>query len=502
MFQDGQVTFVLTRRRGNGDDISQVAVFASEGARRKIAEEIDGRIAELVATEARRDTVVLANFGEGLSGLEGGAKAYRELQEKYSTVLHESAVQALLDDIARRRSAGLQRAEDEIARVIGQQTSESALDGLNSRLLSVPSDRSDPVGARLVTLLESRKESLRADRLRAEAAQRQAEAERRNAEVARQMAVEQRADVPRQNAAPQALVVTGLINEQVIRAFHEGDFASIEFEREDPRFGAFLQAYLRTFGTRCRSALPPSKVEMFTQECGAESVTRNGWGVEISRSCARWDDVPTGIYADPDLYNTKRDLDRLLALDTLKQAARLLMSKNAIGDMMSLAGAGASITGDIEKLLTMNPCSSTAVRRFQDNLRLFALNKPAIQLNPSRTTSAAIMPIPGVPFRDQNYQRLLEDLVQDQSKNWLVNRFISGSVIDVTVYLRDSLGRPATVNADYAYTDMGVRRANGEVELRFTDGLPTCLYFADAPANCRTPNRRIVENYTAGKYEE
>src|SRR5262249_38894878 len=43
-------------------------------------------------------------------------------------------------------------------------------------------------------------------------------------------------------------------------------------------------------------------------------------------------------------------------------------------------------------------------------------------------------------------------------------------------------------------------RTQGSVNVSFTNGMPACIYFSDAPDKCQTPNRRIVQRYSSGAY--
>jgi hypothetical protein len=45
-------------------------------------------------------------------------------------------------------------------------------------------------------------------------------------------------------------------------------------------------------------------------------------------------------------------------------------------------------------------------------------------------------------------------------------------------------------------------RRRGSVRVEFANGLPQCMYFFDFPTTCRSPSRRIVTTYEAGRYQE
>jgi hypothetical protein len=150
----------------------------------------------------------------------------------------------------------------------------------------------------------------------------------------------------------------------------------------------------------------------------------------------------------------------------------------------------------------MNGCASAGLKRFQENMRLFALGKQPVRLDGTAVQSVATeAPRPGTAFKDSDYGRLLEDLVAEQAKTWAMNRYLRGSIAGVVVSSRDGVGRPAAIEARYAFSDFGGRRSQGSVTLKFSDGLPECLLFSDLPFDCRTPNRKLVAAYESGGYQ-
>jgi len=122
--------------------------------------------------------------------------------------------------------------------------------------------------------------------------------------------------------------------------------------------------------------------------------------------------------------------------------------------------------------------------------------------NTAAKTTAAEPAAPSTsgPASDQNYARLVEDLIAENAQTWMVNRFVAGSVKSVSILSRDSSGRPSKVVAPYLFNGFN-GRSQGSVTLTFADGLPGCLYFFDFPNTCRTPSRRIATAYSQGEYK-
>ncbi|MGJ5820980.1 hypothetical protein [Paludibaculum fermentans] len=306
---------------------------------------------------------------------------------------------------------------------------------------------------------------------------------------------------PGAGLAEGSFLAKGLHNEGTLASLYRGDFLKIGFDRDELGFVDMYGQYLLSFGRQCGAYLPANKVEMTRQRCTAEMVTRNGYGVEISRYCTNWVTEGIGVYADPEMYSVKTQLDRLAAGDAMRHVGRVLTQRDPIAGVMAMAGNAQAIQADMEDVVQQNGCASAGLKRFEENLRLFAMNQQPIRLGETGPRLSAIAPLPGIPFRDQNYIKLIEDLVSEHSKTWAMNRYLRGSVGGVSVASRDPQGRPAKVVANYTYDGFN-GRSQGSVSVKFTEGVPECMYFHDFPATCRTPNRAIVASYSDGAYQE
>lgn len=146
---------------------------------------------------------------------------------------------------------------------------------------------------------------------------------------------------------------------------------------------------------------------------------------------------------------------------------------------------------DMKRLIANNACGGAPLRRFERNLIAYVTDKSPIRIAGAPTS-------PG-PFRDSDYQTLLDDLVADQSSAWLLNRFQGHSISNVSGEKRDAADGPTSISANYAYQALD-KQAEGKVELRFENGEPHCLVYADVPGTCRTVSPTIVAVYEDGKY--
>jgi hypothetical protein len=311
--------------------------------------------------------------------------------------------------------------------------------------------------------------------------------------------------VPAKEELPLTLKTRGLTNDALITKMFEGDFVNIDLDRSDNRFGILFGQYLDAFAHYCSAALPPNKVEMTRQRCVSWTVTRNGYGTEISRTCNNYVTEGTDLFAKPALYDALKTVNRQRAADAGREMSRIfgdITRRDGGSAMIGLIGDAQSLTSDTNSLVQMNACTAPGLMRFEDNLRLFALNKQPIRLNGEITVSSVIAPSAGQSFKDQNYRKLIEDLILDDTQRWgQFARFISDSVTNASVGERDKLGRPTRVVAPYMWEGM-LGRTAGQATLTFSDGVPECLTYSETPSVCHSANRRIIARYLEGGYSQ
>jgi hypothetical protein len=288
----------------------------------------------------------------------------------------------------------------------------------------------------------------------------------------------------------------GTTNEQMLRNLYLGNFAELSMERDALLFGVLYSQYLNAYAQRCASSLPADKVEITRDVCVRERYTVNGYGVRVgSAVCVEYRQEGTGLYADPAMYAAKLKLAQLAESNSWRNTMRIIgqAQDNPFAPAMEMLNTSTATDQDLNLLVQANGCKSPALRRFQENLRLYALGKQPIRLGgPKQTLTAAGAPV------STDYRRLLEDLVFDYAKTWAMNRYVSGSVTDVNVS-RDERGRPSRVAARYQYVGFN-GNSQGSVTLEFADGYPECMYFFDYPSVCKTPNRKIIAAYENGSY--
>jgi hypothetical protein len=301
--------------------------------------------------------------------------------------------------------------------------------------------------------------------------------------------------------APTSLKVDGLSYARELDMIYWGDFEHVHMQRNGLEFGLMMSAYMHDFGVMCASALPKNKVEIMAQRCIEESYWVNRYGeMPGSRRCTQYETYGTRVYADPELYNATQFEDGKMATAVFAQLTSPMLKSGdagvsaAMGNFMQTMDVQRQVgefKSDLQQLLHNNSCAGAPLKRSEKNLIAFATGQPPIRM--------AGIPTNQSPFRDSDYQTLLDDLVSEQSKGWMFNRFLTNTISNVRVSLRDAEGQPLLLSANYAYT--GSRgRAEGKVDLHFADGAPQCLVFSDVPDACRAVSHRIAAAYEDGKY--
>ncbi len=300
---------------------------------------------------------------------------------------------------------------------------------------------------------------------------------------------------------PSSLRTDGLNFGDDLTRIYVGDFGRVEFARDGTELSMLLSQYMGTFSRTCAGELPKDKVEIMSQECAREAWTVNGYGVEQpgSRHCVDYRTVGTGRYADPEVYRLHKQLDASSARAMMGGVfGAMKQGGDPARDMRRMTDIAVYAKNDIPQLVQANGCSSPALKRLQANLIRFGEGKDPIVMPGGAAALAAKLPSAEAPLKNQNYQRLIDDLITEQSQAWMMNRYQPGSV-RTGQPTRDAQGRPSEIGASYAFAAMG-KPYTGRVRVTFADGAPQCLYFSDLPDSCRAPSPRIISAYRKNQY--
>jgi hypothetical protein len=306
-------------------------------------------------------------------------------------------------------------------------------------------------------------------------------------------------------AAPTAAAhfsAAGLNDEDDLLRIYSGDFQAIHLDRASTGFMLIISSYMNDYARDCRQFLPSNKVEITKQVCTQTSTPVNGYGNPVGAStCVSYETVGTGLYADPQLYAAEQDVDAQAAKKMLGGMLGMLTGKggngsNPLAMPQQMTDQLTAVGTEMQTLIHTNACGSPGLKNFQSNLIRFANGDDPVKYAGAVPSGPA--PAPGGPAKEADFARLVNDLVADNARGWMMNRYQPGSISDPIVS-RDPLGHPVRVIAQYSFTGMqGTER--GRVTVSFKDGAPDCLYFSDAPDTCRLPAAGVVSAYEKNAY--
>ncbi|MDW3210306.1 MAG: hypothetical protein R8N23_10590 [Reichenbachiella sp.] len=171
-----------------------------------------------------------------------------------------------------------------------------------------------------------------------------------------------------------------LKNSDLVQKIYEGNFDRVLFNRNDLQFTAMIFNYMNYFAKNCSSSLPNNKVQIYRDVCSKERVTRDGYGVEIRRTCVEWTEQGTEYYASPKLYEAYRTIKNINSKEALKNVLSIWtqgMNNRSVSKEMS------SLKADMEQIIELNGCNNKALKRFEENLIRFANDQPPMKLDGS-----------------------------------------------------------------------------------------------------------------------
>jgi len=302
----------------------------------------------------------------------------------------------------------------------------------------------------------------------------------------------------------------GLNNEDDLVRIYSGDFQSIHLDRDGSEFMLIISGYMEDFGNECKQFLPPNKVEITVQVCNdapapyvySPDGVHDSYGNLLPQNtgCTSWRTEGTGVYADPHLYDAVKSVSAKSQVNLVKNMFGISTGKsgraaNPLNIGQQITDQLTSVVGETKALISANGCGSPGLKNFQSNLVRFANGEAPVKYA-GAVVSAPVAVLPGI--RGADFTRLLDDLVLDNSRGWMMNRYQPGSISDPIVS-HDPAGSPTRIMARYTFSGPNGRQT-GRLTVSFKDGVPDCLYFSDAPDSCRLPSQRIISAYEKNAY--
>ncbi|MGB3151819.1 MAG: hypothetical protein WBB27_14270 [Maribacter sp.] len=280
---------------------------------------------------------------------------------------------------------------------------------------------------------------------------------------------------------------------------YRGHLENINVERESEEFLTIFNAYISAFGKKCPSALPENKVQLMTLICDEYTVTKESLsGFELYRSCNRWVKSGTGIFVKPELYKAKLKLETAFEKSTLAYLKDLYTNPDATGNSVDQIHRLRRLSNDMKLFFNINECTGKAIAQFEKNLHNFAMNQPLQRLKGMSVYEK--MRMSGAPEGKQHIERLIGDIVRQQSSTWAVNKYISDSITNLRTFTGQDGETIVAYKANYRFSNTFLGNDIGAVTIRLKNGLPDCIIFADFPNNCKKPSASLVMAYSNGEY--
>ena len=374
---------------------------------KKVDEEIQNKVSQILDNSIPEDLSALPSMQ--IRELNAFFEAFNN---KYQRVFNSVQVRKANQEIMARKEALVKKEKNELLSKIQSAQTAAELDQLESFYLSHIQSTDNLEISSLYGIVADRKEEIRKENVRREIARKEA--------LKRQKEQAERDRLQAEAAAMERLGfdfnTSGLQNGALMVHIFKGDFLNIPFDRDDMNFGSLISEYMYQVARSCHSSLPENRVQIYEDQCKTESVTTNGFGVEVSRYCVDWVKVPTGLFADPNVYRAYSEVQNILDRDTFKHLGKMLVqiaNGEGVQAMTGMVGDALSIKADLAELIRLNGCGSNAMKRFEENLIRFASNQAPLNLAGNVAANEWITAAPKI-------QVLIEDsdFVKYSNKLW------------------------------------------------------------------------------------
>ncbi len=284
-------------------------------------------------------------------GIQKVNRLWEEMQRTFGNHIETPAVQSLLAAYKKGKSALVRDQSQHLQGEIKKEKSKDKLSELSTLYLSNVDSTAEVRNISLA--IDKRKDQIEKERLAAEDRRKTLE------------------------TTTLKFSLEGVQNLDIIRDIYRGDFSRIPFDRRDAKFSYLLNGYILAHSETCAASLPKNKIELTKEECAEEMVTRNGWGIEVSRYCVKWRTVRTGSYTTPELHAAMKLIASFQAEDFFSNVIEMMKNTDAATRTFYSA---VSIKKDTERFLKQNKCDSKGLKRFQDNLLRYAAGEKPIIL--------------------------------------------------------------------------------------------------------------------------
>lgn len=290
----------------------------------------------------------------------------------------------------------------------------------------------------------------------------------------------------------------GLKYPSIVQNIFNGEFDKLDFTRDESAFGAVFSGYMRAVSKNCKSSLPADKIELTRSECKREQVTTNGYGIEVSRICVEYVDIPTGIFVSPKVYEAYQTLSGAQGITSIANYFSMLGNPERLSNITKEAKKNNVIGQDMATFIKTNGCKGEAIQRLEYNLIAYINNEPP---KTSNQNNPALLSTGGVDYSSQiNYTKLLDDIFYADSKSWMFP-YIPGIVSIKSIQKVPGRNVPSRIEAVYLYEVSSKRRRDTAV-LTFKKGVPDCITYPSFFTPCKAVSRQVIAKLRQGYYNK
>ncbi len=186
---------------------------------------------------------------------------------------------------------------------------------------------------------------------------------------------------------PSSLLIDGVNSKNVILPLYEGSFDKVPIERGSPELFALYAAYLDRFAQVCSNYLPSNKVPMTTYFCEETQTPVNKYGGRVGLdSCRKPSRRPIpGEFAAPEDEAASIQLEDAMQTSLFARVFQSLKTNNSATSALKVTSDAVISSDDAGRDMTTlfhsNACTSAALNRLRNNMRLYAQNQPALRLS-------------------------------------------------------------------------------------------------------------------------
>lgn len=290
------------------------------------------------------------------------------------------------------------------------------------------------------------------------------------------------------------LKLTNTKRSSFMQNLYVGNSFGISIKKDEVGFLLFLEAYMYAHASNCGG-----DTEIYVSKCTRKMQKEDRHNNVQDETCLESVMVPTGSFTSAEIYNAYKTSKSYLRNNPIKSALDVIGS--VIGDgkkkkASSLSGDVLSNKSDMKKLFAMNSCNSKALKQFEKNLIRFTYGKPLLALD------GKVREIRVDYSKEQDFTKLMEDLLIADSKKWQTVYYVRNSVKSIQVE-KDSKGIPTRIRSDYTF-GLKKQRKKSVVEVKLKNGVPYCIYFPTNPNNkcTRALDRNVMAKLVNGDYSK